>query len=197
MQTLELQQADNLDDLCAELLQQVDSRLKRTAGSDQVIDNDDLHPRLDVIAVYLDGLHAVLQLVGHAGRCTRQLALLADRNECLMQIIRHRCTEQESAGFQTGDRVKLYAVQQRSHLVHRQMEAVRVTEHCGNIAEDNAFLRKIRNAGDILLNLTHETSISSLSLPPGRESIMLFCHLASKTAIHFIYYQIVSFVTRD
>ena len=42
VQTLELQQADNLDDLCAELLQQVDSRLKRTAGSDQVIDNDDL-----------------------------------------------------------------------------------------------------------------------------------------------------------
>ena len=76
------------------------------------------------------------------------------------------------------------------------MEAVRVTEHGGNIAEDDAFLRKIRNAGDILLNLTHETSISSLSLPPGRESIMLFCHLASKTAIHFIYYQIVSFVTR-
>ena len=52
VQTLELQQADNLDDLCAELLQQVDSRLKRAAGSDEVVHNDDLHTRLDVIAVY-------------------------------------------------------------------------------------------------------------------------------------------------
>ena len=49
-------------------------------------------------------------------------------------------------------------------------KTVRVTEHGGNIAEDNAFLRKIRNAGDILLNLTHE-NLNFLLVPAARQRI--------------------------
>ena len=60
MQALQLQQADDLDDLCAELLQQMRRRLQRAAGRDQVVDQDDTHAGLDIVLMDLDCGGAVL-----------------------------------------------------------------------------------------------------------------------------------------
>ena len=158
MQPFQLEQANDFDHSSAERLEQLCSGLQRAAGGDEVVNQHDAHARLDVITVYLDGGGAVLQLIGHAGGRTRQLAGLADRDERLVQLIGDWHAEQEPTRFQSRDDIKGFPLQQRGHLVHGQLQAVRVADDRGDVPENHAPFGKIRDTGDIWFDFAHVSS---------------------------------------
>ena len=142
-------------------------RLECTARCDQVVYDDNAHTRRDVLAVHLDLRRAVFEVIRDARGRARQLAALADRNKGLVQIVCHRHAEQEAPRLQSDDRIEFRIPDLRRHLIYRQPQPVRVLEYARDITEDDAGLRVVRDARDILLHLAHRFSC----LLPGPGSV--------------------------
>ena len=97
------------DDVGADLAQQLDRRLRRAAGGDQIVDQDHLLAGRDAVLVHLHLVQPVFEAVGDAHRLVRQLALLADRHEAGRKLVRDRAAEDEAARLDAGDLVDLRA----------------------------------------------------------------------------------------
>lgn len=55
-----------------------------------------------------------------------------------MQVVCHRHTEYEAAGFQTHDYIRLRILNGILQLIDGQLQAVRILQNSGNITENNS-----------------------------------------------------------
>src|SRR5262249_23050836 len=81
--------------------------LRRAAGGDESIDDEDALARLDGVLVDLDDVDAIFERVLLADGLPRQLALLADGDEPAPQAVGHGPAEDEAACLDAGHRVDL------------------------------------------------------------------------------------------
>src|SRR5262245_38946177 len=92
-------------DVPADSADELERRVHRAAGREQVVDQEHALPARDRIDVDLDRVGAVLELVALRRGLPRQLARLADRNEALAHVHRERGAEDESARLDAADEV--------------------------------------------------------------------------------------------
>ena len=77
-----------------------------------------------------------------------------------MEIVGHRSAIDKSAGFRSDDHIKIQILDLILHLVDRQLHSFRILKYRGDITEQNAGLREIRDHTDILVKIIHKTLLS-------------------------------------
>jgi hypothetical protein len=136
-------------------------RQRRAAGGQQIVDQKDLLARPHRVGLDLDGVAAVLQVVGVGQGGARQLALLAHHDEALVEPQRQRRGDQEAAGFDAGEDVRLVLVDDLGKALDRGLPGLRVRQQRRDVVEQDARRRKIRNPADVLLQVHRPSG------PPG------------------------------
>src|SRR3954470_44915 len=107
VERLELHQETGADDVATQLANQIYRRGNRASRCEQIIDHQDASTLGDAVAMDLEGVGAVFQLVFRAQRLGGKLAELADGHEPYAQEIGQRCRENESAGLHAHYRVRV------------------------------------------------------------------------------------------
>ena len=124
----------------------------RPAGGEHVVDDE--HPVVggERVAVHLQHVAAVLQLVAVRVGVPRQLARLAHRHEPGAQGEGDRRREDEPARLDTdhlGDRpVRVGPVERRDEQVGGEPERIRVAEQRRDVAEHDARLGEVGDVAD-------------------------------------------------
>ncbi len=105
---------------------------------------------MDGVAVDLELVGAVLELVLLADDRPRELARLADRHEAGAQAIRDRRGEDEAARLDADDAVDSGVGEAGDEIVDRPTERRRVAEQRCDVAEDDARLGIVDDVSDVL-----------------------------------------------
>jgi hypothetical protein len=121
-------------------------------GGEDVVDDQDPLVRVDRVAVDLELVGAVLELVLLAGDRPRQLARLAHRHEPGPQPIRDRSGEDEATGLDADHPVDRDVVEARHQVVDRPTERRLVAEQGRDVAERHPGLRIVRDRSDVVTN---------------------------------------------
>ena len=117
-------------------------------------------PAVDRVAVHLEAVGAVFEVVGDADRSCRQLAELAHRHEAGADAVGDRRAEDEAAALDADDEVDALAAYGVGQRVDRQLEALGVPQQRGDVVEQDARLGEVRDVA----NLRLEWSIDPLEL---------------------------------
>ena len=138
-------------DVSPELSHQLHGRFHRPARGQQVVHQDNVLTRLDGVQVNFERVRPILQIVGDAGRRSRQLARLAHRNEAGVQTVGQRGTEDESTRLDSQHQIHILPDIVRSQRVNQLGKSLSVLEQGRDVVEQNPRLGKIRNGADQLL----------------------------------------------
>lgn len=152
LRTVQIGQVDDrraFDDRRAEALEQASAGHHRAAGRDQVVDQHDAVARLHRVGVHLDRRRAVFELVGFLDRRERQLALLADRHEADVQLVRDDRADDEPARVEAGNDVRADVEIAVHELVDQDAEDARIREQRRDVAELHARRRPVGNGADV------------------------------------------------
>ncbi len=101
----------------------------------EVVDDEDAVARPIGVGVDLDRVHAIFEDVVLADRLSRQLALLADRDEAAAKAMRDGAAEDETARLDAGDMVEANADEGQDHRIHRGPKAPRIGKERGDVAK--------------------------------------------------------------
>src|SRR5262245_17646861 len=88
-------------------------------------------------------------------RLRRQLSRLADRHEAGAELVRQRCAENEPAAFDADDVVDWLVPIGRSECADHVGEPLRVPKQRGDVVEQDAGLRKVRNMANLRAQMIH------------------------------------------
>ena len=135
-------------DFTMDTAQQLDRRLGRAAGGDQVVDEQDATALGDGVGMDFDTIGAILELVVFADGGGRQLALLADWHEAAAEAIGDGAAYDEATCLDAGHRIDGLAAIGLGQPGDGRLEALGVTEQRRDIAEENAGLRVVGNGPD-------------------------------------------------
>ena len=100
--------------------------------------------------MHLDSGCAVLEIVGSLDRLAGELALLADGNECLLQLVSYGYAENESARLGTYDNIKINILEHIDDTVNGHLKSVGILKYARYIAEHDSGLGKIGNGSYII-----------------------------------------------
>src|SRR3954451_17760593 len=107
VQELERDDEAEPDHLAAQLLDELDLRLRRAAGGEDVVVDEDALAAHDRVSVQLQRIEAVLERVLRAHRPPRELPRLARRDEPAAELARERPSRDEAACLRAQDQVGL------------------------------------------------------------------------------------------
>src|SRR5581483_8190021 len=116
---LELDDERQADDLAAELLDQLDRRLRRAAGREHVVVDQHPLPRDDRVRVYLQGVEPVLERVLRRHGPPRQLPGLSRRDEPAAEPARERAAGDVAARLRAEHEVGLLRLRPLRDPLHR------------------------------------------------------------------------------
>ena len=143
--SLDLDQEAEPDDLAAERLDEPAGRGRRAAGGEHVVDDEDPLAGVDGVAVDLELVGAVLEVVLLADDRPRQLARLADRHEPGPQAVGHRRGEDEAARLDADARGRPATSSKRSTRSSiARPKAAGVAEQRRDVAEHDTGLADSR-----------------------------------------------------
>src|SRR4051812_5302434 len=148
LEEVELDEERQTDDVALQPLDELDRALDGAAGREEVVDDEDLLPRLDRVAVDLERVRAVLEGVLHGDRLRRQLAQLAHRDEAGIQLVGHGGAEDEAPRLHPDDDVDLLAGIGLEHEIDRLAVGLLVLQQRGDVVEQDPGLRKVRDLAD-------------------------------------------------
>ena len=94
--------------LAAQFFDQLDNCLGSTAGSDQVINDNNLLSRSNGVLVHLNLCSAIFQCILCRNSLARQFSFFADRNKALVLCIGNRHTKDKSSGLRTYYYIIIY-----------------------------------------------------------------------------------------
>ena len=118
------------------------------AGGEQVVHDEDAMAVADGVLVHLQGVGAVLQIVGDADAFGGQLLRLAHRHEAGAERVGERRGEDEAAGFDAEDDIDLRIAVVVLQAVDDAAKSVRVLEQRGDVVEENAGLGEVGHLAD-------------------------------------------------
>src|SRR5215831_16300777 len=140
-------------DLGAQRPGQLGAGIGGAAGGQQVVDNDHFLAGLDGVFVYLQGIQAVLELVAPFDGLGGRLARLAEGDEAGVEAVGQRRSEDEAAGLDGQHGIDLGVEVVLGERVNECGEADFVLEQGGDVVKQDAFLGKIRDFADQLLEV--------------------------------------------
>lgn len=166
LEELELEDEDEAQQIAAHLLDHLAGRVGRATCSivslimplsivivvhtsgDNVIDHDNLLTRLDGIGLHLEEILAIFLIIGLSLAGSRQLALLAHRNEASTEAQSQAGADQKATSLQTNDDIGLLAaVALKDMQFQRADEGLvqgRVGEDRQDILEQDSRGREVR-----------------------------------------------------
>src|ERR687891_19080 len=148
LQERQLHQARDANDLAAEALHQLRGRLGRAPGGQDVVNDQDPLAGPERVAVDLEGLGAVLELVGLGLGLPRELPGLPDRHEPGPEVVRHGRGQDEAAGLDPHDLVDGPPAEvDHDHVDHRG-ERHLVGQQGRDVLERNPFLGEVGDVED-------------------------------------------------
>src|SRR5262245_58674962 len=153
VQELELDDERQADDLPAELLDELDGRLGRSAGGEDVVVDDHALPLDDRVGVDLERVEAVLERVLGRHGPPRELAGLPRGDEAAAELARERAARDVPARLGAEDQVGLARPRPLRQAVDRLRERLRVGEQGHDVLEDDPGLGKVRNVPDLGLEI--------------------------------------------
>src|SRR5918996_1517553 len=148
LQERQLHQARDANDLAAEALHQLRGRLGRAPGGQDVVNDQDPLAGPERVAVDLEGLGAVLELVGLGLGLPRELPGLPDRHEPGPEVVRHGRGQDEAAGLDPHDLVDGPPAEvDHDHVDHRG-ERHLVGQEGRDVLERHPFLGEVGDVAD-------------------------------------------------
>lgn len=142
---IELHSEGEAGDLAAQFFDELDGGFHGAAGGKQVIYQQDALAGLNGIAVDLEGVGAVFEIVSDPGYRRGQLARFAHWNKTGVEAVGKRGAEDESARFDAEDEVDLALEVMRGEGVDKLGEAGRIFEQRSDVVEENAGLGEVRH----------------------------------------------------
>jgi hypothetical protein len=140
-------------DFTAELLDELYGGLHGAAGGEEVVDEDDALAGLDGVHVDLQGVGAVLEVVGDAGDGGGELARLAHGDEAGVEAVGEGGSEDEAAGLNAEDEVDVFFDVIRGERIDEFGEAGLIFEKRGDVIEEDAGLGEVGYGADEGLQL--------------------------------------------
>jgi len=145
---------------------------RRSAGGEHIVDDQNAVPDLNRVAMDLERIGAVFELIFDALSRGRQLVGLPHRNEAGMQSVSHGRREYKSARFNADDGVDLHALAVRAEPVDHALEPLRVLKQRRDVVKEDTGFRKIRHFADQTFEVIHSgTAILTLLAANARESL--------------------------
>ena len=97
----------------------------------------------------LQDILPIFKFVLHGDRLAWELAELSHWDEAESERVRNRCAEDESARLDPNNDVGLLRADRDKHCLNRSVERLSILEECGDVAEDDPWLRKVRDRADL------------------------------------------------
>ena len=146
-------------------LDELERRSHRSAGRQQVVDQQHAAAVVAGVHVDLDRVGAVLELVGLAGGLPGQLPGLADWHEALAELERQGRPEDEAAGFDAAHDVVGVRVDRGLEAGDRGRQPLGIAEERGDVLEHDPRLGEVGHVPDVALD---QRSPPGCSLRPPR-----------------------------
>ena len=151
IQLIKLKQNGHGLDGCTALTQQPHRGIRGATGGKHVVDDEDTLTLVDGLGMHLHASRAVLELIVHADNVAGQLAGLTDREHAEPEFGGHGGTKDETARLEARDGVDAARVA-RTDQLDQFFERRAVREQLGNITEQDAGFREIRNLQKVMLH---------------------------------------------
>src|SRR5262245_2805126 len=151
VQESELDDEREADHLTAQSFGKTDGRGRRAAGRDDVVDDQHLLTGRDRVAVDLEEIGAVLELVLLALDLTRQLSRLAHGHEPRHMAIRDGRREHETAGLDAEHLVDVLVGERGRDRIDGGRERIGRGQKRSDVAKDDPGLRIIRDVAHVRL----------------------------------------------
>ena len=133
------------------LTQQPHRGIRGATGGEHVVNDEDTLPFMNGLGMHLHASRAVLELIIDADHVAGQLAGLTDREHAEPEFGGHGGTEDETARLEASDGVDAARVA-RTDQLDQFFERRAVGEQLGDITEQDAGLREIRNLQKVMLH---------------------------------------------
>src|SRR5215210_5713089 len=164
-----LDQEPETDDHAAERFDQAARCGRGAPRSQHIVHHQDPLARVDRVAMNLELVGAVLELVLLTRHRPRQLARLPNRNETRTQAICDRGGEDEAPRLDADNAVDGDVVEPTHQVVDRTAEGGRVTEQGRDVAKRDAGVGIVGDRANVLTNPTriagHGTRLPTTSTP--------------------------------
>src|SRR6266704_1096439 len=144
----ELDQGGDADHLAAEPLHQAGRGARGPAGGQYVVDDQHALARRDRVRVDLEGGGPVLEAVLLRLHGGGQFAGLADGHEAGSEVVGDRRGQDEPPGLDAEHAVDVAASEVDDRLIDHRREGDLVRQQRGDVLEDDALLREIRDVTD-------------------------------------------------
>jgi hypothetical protein len=116
------------------------------AGGDEVVDNQNTVIRRESVLVDLELIRAVLECVGLRIDLARKLAGLSCRDKASIEPVGDRGAHEEAAGLSADDLRDALVDEVIGDIVDGCSHALGIGEQRGDVLEDDAWFRIVRNA---------------------------------------------------
>src|SRR5581483_440450 len=146
---LELDDEREADDLPPELLDELDRRLRRATGREDVVVDQHALPGDDRVGVHLQRVEPVLERVLRRHRPPRKLSRLACGNEPAAEPAGERAAGDVAARLGAEDEIRLLRLRPLRDPLHRLLERFGVGEQRHDVLEDDSGLREVRDVADL------------------------------------------------
>ena len=151
----QLDQKRTADDFRARVFAQFDARPHRSAGCQQVIDQQNPVASFHGVGVHFQGVGAVFEFVVKRFRVERKFAWFANRDKSGVQFESQRRGENESASFRRADCRDASVAIFVGELTNDFSKRVRVGEQGSDVAKIDAWLREVGDVADVLFQILH------------------------------------------
>src|SRR4029077_11737318 len=151
LETVQLDDKRASNHVPAEFAHQRHRRLRRAAGREQVVGDQNSRPIHDSVLMYLQGRASVLEIVSLIVKMKWQLARLARNWEPDSEPIRNRRTDDKTARLDSQHHVHRAEIRLR-HLIDHRRKPARIANQRRDVPEHDPRLRKIRNITNKLFN---------------------------------------------
>jgi len=101
------------------------------------------------IAMQLQDILPIFKFVLHGDRLAWELAELSHWDEAESERVGNRCAEDKSARLDPNNDVRLLRADRDEHCLNCSVERLSILEECGDVAEDDPWLRKVRDRADL------------------------------------------------
>src|SRR5215469_12516503 len=130
--------------------------------------------------MHLHLIEPVLEGVGDAHRGVRQLALLADRHESRLHLMRNRAAEYETPRLDAGDAVDVLVAPGTDQLLHHAVEDLRIAEERGDVAEHHPGPGVVPDSANRIADLALRVGVHGRQSTPCGATRACGCWRASR-----------------
>src|SRR5580704_15078996 len=148
LQKVEFDREGQSCNVSSELLNQLYRGFHRSAGRQQIVDEDHILAGLNRIEMNFQRIGAVFQVVSHASHGRRQLARLAYRYKSRIETISERRAEDEAASLDAEDEVDIFADVMRGQGINHLREANPVFQQRRDVVKEDARLGEVGYGAD-------------------------------------------------